>query len=88
MLKVSRCDSVYDLDCIYLLMKCYEDIDINESSKYLGLLYQTMPQANKLQKEYYSTQMGKIKMKEKEDGFMNETELDEDVVIYPFLNNR
>ena len=65
-----------------------EDIDINESSKYLGLLYQTMPQANKLQKEYYSTQMGKIKMKEKEDGFMNETELDDDVVIYPFLNNR
>lgn len=88
MLKVSRCDSIYDLDCIYLLMKCYEDIDINESSKYLGLLYQTMPQANKLQKEYYSTQMGKIKMKEKEDGFMNETELDDDVVIYPFLNNR
>ena len=29
-----------------------------------------------------------IKMKEKEDGFMNETELDDDVVIYPFLNNR
>lgn len=75
MLEISRRDSIYDLDNIYLLMKCYEFIDVNKSSEYLGLFYKVLPQANRLQRKYYLEKM-------------KETTLENDDIIYPFLNNR
>lgn len=71
----ARFDSIYDLDCIYLLMKCYENINMEESSKYLNMFYENLNYTNQLQKEYYISKM-------------KNSQIDSEELIYPFLTNR